>query len=186
VIAIDGIGPVQVQVATDDQRRVAAYMEAMFDEHEGRIHGMALAATRDPDAAADITQDAFIRLLREAQAGRYPDNAGAWLYRTASNLAISRARRVAVARRFAPRLVRSEETQGPEPIALEHERSRAMRDLLARLQPVERTALVMAAQGLSGEEIAAHLGRSHGATRTLLSRARRRLRAAMDEWEAAR
>jgi RNA polymerase sigma-70 factor (ECF subfamily) len=185
VVAIDGIGPIQVKLGSDE-RRIAAYMEAVFDEHEGRIHGLALAATRDPDAAADITQDAFIRLLREIQAGRHPDNPGAWLYRTASNLIISRARRSAVARRFAPRLVHGGDRQGPEVIALEHERSQVMRDMLATLEPAERTALLLAAQGVSGEEIAAHIGRSHGATRTLLSRARQRLRRRMDEWEAGR
>ena len=185
MIAISGIDRAQVQRGADE-RRIAEYMEVVFDEHEARIHGLALAATRDPDAAADITQDAFIRLLGEIQAGRYPDRPGAWLYRTASNLAITRARRVAVARRFAPRLVRPDETHGPESVAIEHERSRVMRDLLATLEPAERAALVLSAQGVSGEEIAAHIGRSHGATRTMLSRARLRLRRRMAEWEAAR
>jgi DNA-directed RNA polymerase specialized sigma24 family protein len=44
----------------------------------------------------------------------------------------------------------------------------------------------MAAQGASGEEIATHLGRSPGATRVLLLRARKRLRIAMTEREARR
>jgi DNA-directed RNA polymerase specialized sigma24 family protein len=42
----------------------------------------------------------------------------------------------------------------------------------------------MAAQGATGVEIALHLGRSQAATRTMLCRARMRLRAAMLEAEA--
>ena len=48
---------------------------------------------------------------------------------------------------------------------------------LARLSLADRTALVLAAHGATGEEIARRLGRSHAATRTLLSRARQRIRA---------
>ncbi|HMJ81385.1 MAG TPA: sigma factor-like helix-turn-helix DNA-binding protein, partial [Candidatus Dormibacteraeota bacterium] len=39
-----------------------------------------------------------------------------------------------------------------------------------------RLALLLAAQGQSGREIAAALGRTESATRTILCRARRRLR----------
>jgi RNA polymerase sigma-70 factor (ECF subfamily) len=168
--------PVSVERSGPDAAALASYIEATFSEHQGRIYGLSLATTRDPDAAADITQEAFIRLLGEARVGRFPDNPGAWLYRTATNLAISRARRAEVARRIGPRLVRRDDPGTPEGIAIEHERTLMMRSALGRLSPLERTALVMAAQGISGEVIAAHLGKSHGATRTLLLRARRRLR----------
>ena len=81
-----------------------------FRDHSASIQGLALRTTRDPELAADVTQEAFLRLVSEAQAGRCPDNVGAWLYRTSANLIVSRARRAAVARRLAPRLVR---TDGP-------------------------------------------------------------------------
>jgi len=165
---------------------VAEFIEAAYDEHEARIHGMVLGATRDPELAADVTQEAFLRLLAEARAGRFPDAPGAWLYRTAMNLVVNRARRAAVARRFAPRLMQRDDTPDPESMALEHERSRSMHEVLAGLPVADRMALLMAAQGLSGEDIAAHLGKSHGATRTLLCRGRERLRRAMAEREAAR
>lgn len=157
-----------------------------FDRHEAEIHGLMLAITRDPDAAADLTQEAFVRLIEELRRGRQPDNIGGWLYRTASNLAISRARRAQVARRFAPRLVRHDEPDGPEILLLEHERSRLLRAALDRLPPTDRVALILAAQGLSGEEIAAYLGKRHGAVRTLLLRARGRLRTALEHEEGSR
>jgi RNA polymerase sigma-70 factor (ECF subfamily) len=178
--------PVRIAVSRRGSSAVADFIAAAYDEHEARIHGMLLGATRDPELAADITQEAFLRLLAEARAGRLPAAPGAWLYRTASNLVISRARRESVARRFAPRLLRRDDTAGPESMAVEHERSRSMSDILARLPIADRTALIMAAQGLSGEDIAAALGKSHGATRTLLFRARERLRQAMVEPEDQR
>lgn len=150
-----------------------------FSEHAAAIHRIALHSTRDPELAADVTQDAFVRLLAEAQAGRYPDNVGAWLYRATSNLIISRARRTAVARRLAPRLIRSSTPAEPDAIALRHEQGRDLQRALATLAPVERVALLMAAEGANGIEIAAALGRSNAAARTLLCRARVHLRAAL-------
>ena len=154
----------------------SAWIAMVFDELGSRIQGMILAATRDAEVAADVTQEAFLRLLREAQAGRYPDKPSAWLYRTALNLAISRSRRVAVARRLEPRLARVDEAPIPEGIVLDRERWRAVGEALSHLSPTERTALLMAGQGMSGVEIAARLGMSHGATRGLMFRARGRLR----------
>ena len=174
----------RVRASGRQDRVLEEYIETVYDAHESRIYGLALAMTRDPDAAADVVQDAFIRLTNEARAGRYPDNPGAWLYRAASNLAVSRARRIAVARRFAPRLHRGDTPATPEGMALERERSQVMRDVLAELPVAQRTALVLSAQGMRGEEIAAHLGMNHAAMRTMLTRARRRLRQALAERSA--
>jgi RNA polymerase sigma-70 factor (ECF subfamily) len=149
------------------------------------IEGLVLASTRDVDVAADATQEAFTRLFREAQAGRYPDHVKAWLYRTAMNVVISSRRRAAVADRKAPHLVRLDEPSGPEEAALQHERSAALRAAVGRLAPSERTALLLAASGVTGPEIASHLGRTHGATRTLMCRARGRLRRELDLDDAA-
>ena len=157
---------------------------AAFRDHSAAIYGTALRSTRDPEIAADVTQEAFLRLVVEAQAGRLPDNVGGWLYRTSSNLIISRARRAAVAQRLAPRLVRFDGPAQPEAVAVLAEQQAELRIALATLPAADRVALLMAAQGATGEEIARHLGRSHAATRTLLSRARGRLRSAALELAA--
>jgi RNA polymerase sigma factor (sigma-70 family) len=164
-----------------DPTRASRWIASVFDELGSRIQGMILAVTRDAEAAADVTQDAFLRLLREAQADRYPDNPGAWLYRTAMNLAISRGRRAAVARRLEPRLARGDETPLLEGIVLDRERWRAIDQALSHLAPSERSSLVMAGQGMSGTEIAARLGRTNGATRSLMFRARGRMRRLLED-----
>jgi hypothetical protein len=85
-----------------DPSTIGEGIAAAFRDHSSAIYGKALRSTRDPELAADVTQEAFLRLVVEAQAGRLPDNIGGWLYRTSANLIVSRARRAAVARRLAP------------------------------------------------------------------------------------
>jgi len=167
-----------------DRSAISETIAAAFHDHSAAIHGTALRSTRDPELAADVTQEAFLRLVVEAQAGRCPENIGAWLYRTSANLIVSRARRAAVARRLAPRLVRTDGPAQPDAIAVLREDHHELQVALATLPVAARVALLMAAHGATGEEIARHLGRSHGATRTLLSRARGRLRTATIEAEA--
>lgn len=179
-------GPVVIELGRHSDATVVAFVADAFDAHESSIFGLLLAVAGDREIAADATQEAFLRLLAEVRRGRFPDRPGAWLYRTGVNIVISGARRNAVARRFAPRLLSRDGGSNPEAAALEHERSSAMREVLRTLAPVERAALVMAAQGVTGEEIAASLGKTHGATRTLLSRARMRLRAGLAAREAGR
>jgi RNA polymerase sigma-70 factor (ECF subfamily) len=156
-----------------------------FDRLGTSIRAMVQASTHDAEVAADVTQEAFLRLLREAKAQRYPRQPRAWLYRTAINLTISQARHAAVARRTAPSLARDDAAPGPEGVALRRERTRTLDAALTRLSAHERTAVVMAAEGASGEEIAAHLGRTPGATRSLMFRARGRLRRELEGQDAA-
>jgi RNA polymerase sigma-70 factor (ECF subfamily) len=151
-------------------------IEVSFREHAAAIRGKALQLTRDPEVAADVTQEAFLRLYVEAQAGRMPDNVSAWLYRTTANLIVSRARHSAVAHRFAPRLVRDDEPAQPEAIAVLRESRAEVETLLSALSPSDRAVLLLAAHGATGLEIADRTGRSHTATRAALCRARGRLR----------
>jgi RNA polymerase sigma-70 factor (ECF subfamily) len=161
-----------------DPSTIGEGITAAFRDHSSAIYGTALRSTRDPELAADVTQEAFLRLVVEAQAGRFPDNVGGWLYRTSANLIVSRARRAAVARRLAPRLVEFDGPAEPDAVAILQEQRSELQVALAALSAPDRVALLMAAQGATGQEIARQLGRSHAATRTLLSRARGRLRAA--------
>jgi RNA polymerase sigma factor (sigma-70 family) len=153
-----------------------ARVELAFADYAPRIRAFMLGSTRDPQVAEDLTQEAFLRLLAEARAGRAPDNVGGWLYRTASNLAVSRARHQAVARKAEPRLVDRATVPGPEILAIEGERSGEVRRALATLGEAERTAVVLAAQGVGMAEIADRLGKSPVAVRTMICRARGRMR----------
>jgi RNA polymerase sigma-70 factor (ECF subfamily) len=153
----------------------AAVVEA-YDAWQRDIHAFLRGATRDAETAQDLTQETFIRLLREVQAGRTPDNVRAWLYTVAANLVTSRGRRLAVAERFKAVLAIRGSGVGPEDQTLRAERRELVQRGLERLPVDDRTALLLSAHGFSGREIARLLGRTEGATRSLLTRARSRLR----------
>jgi len=151
-------------------------LSGLYLHYRGEILAFLIPMTRDPDAAEDVLQEAFIRLIREARAGRMPDNVRAWLYRVAANLAISRGRRVATWLRIVPRLLDRDEPPRPEAEILHREQDAELHAALGRLRPDGRAALLLAAQGFDGREIATLIGRSETATRTLLYRSRIELR----------
>jgi RNA polymerase sigma-70 factor (ECF subfamily) len=153
---------------------------SIYEADRASLEGFVRAITRDHGVAEEICQEAFTRLLVEARAGRAPDNPRAWLRRVASNLAVSRGRHIQVVDRKRSSLVSYEIGDSAETAAIRHEDARVVVEALARLQATDREALLMAASGLSGAEIGARLGRSGGAARTLLCRARYKLRLAME------
>ena len=136
----------------------------------------ARAATGDDEAAEDVLQEAFVRLIREVAAGRPPANAHAWLFRVATNLVVSQARRARTAERHLADLGGERLVESPESHVLLTERDEALRSALTALPVDGRVALLLAAQGFSGREIAGTLGRSEGAARTLLCRTRAKIR----------
>jgi RNA polymerase sigma-70 factor (ECF subfamily) len=158
-----------------------AALIAIYQERRAEVFAFLVGMTHDREAAEDLLQDTFIRLIREARAGRMPDEVRAWLFRVASNAAISRSRRGAVWQRLLPGLVDRRESLLPDDEALRSERNRELDGALAHLAPDGRAALLLAAQGLAGREIAISLGRSEGATRTLLCRSRIQLRSILTE-----
>lgn len=171
-------------IRTDDSQ---AFVGAAYTDHQREIYSFALHATRSPEAAEDIAQEAFLRLLHEVRDRRTPDNVRAWLYRVASNLVISRGRRQTVAGRWLSALGRAEVThESPERVTIGREGHEGLQAALASLPRDTRVALLMAAQGFSGQEIADAIGKSAAATRTMLCRARLQLRERLDPPEADR
>jgi RNA polymerase sigma factor (sigma-70 family) len=158
----------------------AADIVAAYDANERDLFSFVLAVTRDRSAAEDLVQEAFLRLIREAHAGRFPDNARAWLYRVAVNLARSRARRMIVADHWRGFFAARNTERSAEDEIMRRERGGVLRDALAALSTEARMAFLLASDGYAGQEIAAIIGRSEGATRTLLWRARRDLRHRME------
>ena len=145
--------------------------------HAAELRRFATARLRDPVAAEDVVQEAFLRFARQAQAGRCPERARAWLYRVVLNLIISRARHVDVERRRSTPALDDEGTfESPEVGILRSERGMTLRSAMNAAGPDGRRSLILAAQGYSGREIATAIGRTESATRTLMCRARGRVR----------
>jgi RNA polymerase sigma factor (sigma-70 family) len=112
-----------------------------------------------------------------------PERVRPWLYRAASNAAISRSRRRTSLTRLLPRLLERAEPARPEGETLRVERDAELHLALATLEPDGRAALLLAAQGFDGREIAASIGRTEAATRTLMCRSRIKLRLLLEAAE---
>ena len=155
--------------------------DAIYREQSEALLRFVAARTRDSSIAEDVVQEAFARLALELRSGWRPDNPAGWLRRVAVNLVLSRGRRSGVAQRYETRLADDRQEPAPETVVLEREQAAAVRAELARLSPVERHAVLLAAHGYKGPEIARIIGRTEGATRTLLCRARIRIRAGLED-----
>ena len=157
-----------------------AVVVAYLGEHGPALERALTIFTRDPDEAADLVQEVVLRMLVEARAGRVPDRPAAWAMTVGRNTAISRARRRQTAERSLDRLPLPTPMPSPELAALNRERDEALASALLDASPTDRRAVLLAASGYQGREIASDLGRTELAARTLLCRARGRLRARLE------
>jgi RNA polymerase sigma-70 factor (ECF subfamily) len=163
---------------------------AAWTAHHEEVYAFLVRTTRSPDVAEDLLQEVYFRLTTEIRAGRAPDNTRAWLYRVGANLAVSRVRRISAAFRG---IVKVRSTSAPPTTTFTPETSYLQREghanllaALADLSPDARAALLLSAEGFKGAEIAAAIGRSDAATRTLLCRTRVQVRQRLAGAEAVR
>lgn len=163
-----------------------AFVEGLFARHHAEIYAYLVRMVRDPDLAADLTQDAFVKAYRAYDLLGKPDNARAWLYQIAHRVAIDELRRRKVIR-FVPFVGQSRgAAPSAERLAMDARLSDDLARALARIPERQRAALLLAeVHDLSGLELAAVLGVSHVAARALLTRARESLRQALAAEQAA-
>lgn len=153
-------------------------------QHEVPLYRYLLRMLRNPDDAADQTQEAFLvawRNLRLFDPGR-PFRP--WLYRLATNLAISMLRKRgrivetsidADSVRESPAL--ASHAAGPDRRAEAVELAGVLREALGHLPPMAAAAVHLKYEdGKSMPEIAEILGKNPGAVAVLIHRARQKLR----------
>jgi RNA polymerase sigma factor (sigma-70 family) len=155
-----------------------------YESHQRELYTFAFRSTRSAPSAEDVVSEAFLRFVAETRAGRVPGNPRAWLYRVAANIIVSQGRRSAVALRMRQLFVERGTATAPEAAVLEQEEVRALGTALSSLPADARVGLLLSARGFSGDEIAGILGKSSSATRTMLCRARMKLREQLTEGRA--
>ena len=153
-----------------------AAIEVVFAHHYARLERHLTAITRDADDGQELAAEAFERLSKEIAAGRVPRNPGAWLQRVGTNLAWSRGRHLGVVCRRLGEVAIPPDAAAPETLAIMAETWRELARIIEDLRPCERQALALAALGYGSGEIAAALGRTPAAARTMLCRTRTKLR----------
>ena len=149
-----------------------------------RVYSHAIQCLRDPDDAADVTQEAFLRLWRQG-----PDvddeRLGAWLTRVVHNLCIDHSRRARTVRNrlgHADPTALDELSTRPEQIDLDGDRRQDMLDALATLPAETRSIMLMHYyQGLKLQEIADLLGKNVNSLKVRIHRARKALREVLEE-----
>ncbi len=177
---LEPVRDLQQSPAAGSPHAARAFVESAYAAHQPEIYAFLVRSTRDTAVAEELLQETFLRLTEEARNRRPPELVRPWLYRVASNLAISRGRRQSAAQRWLERVGREPNDMSGDESAeagvLRRERAGAVERALGRLAPDARVAVTRSSEGVSGEEIAAPIGRTHAATRTLLTRARIQLR----------
>jgi RNA polymerase sigma-70 factor, ECF subfamily len=163
-----------------DRDEAAIFVEVLFGKHHTEIYAYLLRMLREPELAADLTQDAFIKAYRNYETLEKPENARAWLYQIAHRVALDEIRRRKIIR-FLPWTGESPgSAPSAERLVMDTRLSGEMQRALARIPERQRAALLLAElHDLTGLELASALGVSHVAARALLTRARESLRQAL-------
>jgi len=127
----------------------------------------------DEDAADDVVQEAFVRLL--GRPDLIDDAARLWLFTVATNLVRDRGR---MHTRRARLLTAVPVGPDPPPSAVDRlvreERVQAVRAALAQLSERDQQLLLMREEGFRYQEIAEVVGVAPGSIGTLIARATRR------------
>jgi RNA polymerase sigma factor (sigma-70 family) len=158
---------------------------ALFQVHFPRLYRYLDRLSGDPDLAADVVQEAFIRLYRR---GALPDAPEAWLISVAMNqFRNSKSTRSRRSRLLTPARsegVLSDPAPSPEQSAIAEESRRRVRSALDRLPDRERRLLLLRAEGYSYRDLAAALNLNEASIGTLLARARTAFRECYEDPDA--
>lgn len=161
----------------------------IVDLYQRRLFGLALMMMREPSAAEEVTQDAFVRafeLLDRYDESRplYP-----WLAAIAVRLAQTRLRKEGRERSNTLRLTgEGEEVYSEDHLArlIDDETKRGVWQEISALSSGERTVVLMFYRDeMKVNDMARALGVTPGTVKTLLFRARRRLRLALGSPDAS-
>ncbi|MEX2458213.1 MAG: SigE family RNA polymerase sigma factor [Actinomycetota bacterium] len=152
----------------------AQRLDELYVRHHPWAVGLAFLLTGDRDEAADLAQEAFVRLAGRFQHLRNPDAFGAYLRRTIVNLHASSLRRRRLERLDAARrAARPAESAVQPDVAVRQDVWRA----LLELPPRQRAALVLRYyEDMSERDAAEALGCSLAALKSTTARAMQSLR----------
>lgn len=169
--------------------------EVLFQRYHATIYRLLLGILNNHDDAQELTQEVFLRAFQELPRLQVRHSLGAWLRRTAINLAIDNLRR--------KKRVRFESLDAPlqsdegEPIEWQiedpnsdvmtlvqtRELSEAVQQALAQLNTIHRAVVVMHyMEAIPVEEVAESLGIPVGTVKSRLARARLALRELLKEF----
>lgn len=146
--------------------------ERFVTRHENRLYRIALAITGNVSDAEDLVQEAFLRAYEKAPEFVTEEHEKAWLIRVTVNLCKSRLR--SPWRKRTEPLLESYPASEPE----QHE----LLEYILTLPPKYRAVIhLFYYERYSVKDISALIGKKEATIRSLLTRARQKLKSALKE-----
>lgn len=166
-----------LQVQHGDRRA----SELLARRYWQRVRALAYRLVRNWEAAEDLAQETFVRLLSAIDRYRHPEPVWPWLYTITLNLCRDFGRRASQRLEWpADEATANVEAPGPDPTQILEDRDERARvvQALQRLSPKHREVLTLRFyEQLTLREIAGRCGIPLGTVKSRLSWALRRLRA---------
>lgn len=150
---------------------------ALVGKYQALLYRQAVSMLGDPDAAADLVQDAFIKAYTSLARCQDPGRFGAWVFRILTNRCkdyLKDRRRQTVP--LQPDIAATPERDNPDTMLAQHEFQRHVAAALGTLPDNQREAFLLKhVEGLSYEEMADMLDASVSALKMRVMRAREAL-----------
>jgi RNA polymerase sigma-70 factor (ECF subfamily) len=147
--------------------------ERLYREFSGRVYSLCLRMTRDPSAAEDCVQEAFINAWRALDRFETRSSFSTWLHRIAVNVVLGKRRRVSFG---AEAPLESEQLERSEWALDTPVEESEIEEAIAALPDGARDVLVLSGiYGYSHGETAEMLGVAEGTCKAQLHRARKLL-----------
>jgi RNA polymerase sigma-70 factor, ECF subfamily len=148
----------------------------LYERYARMVHGVLLAKVPVGDVD-DLVQDVFIRALRRLSALREDASFGAWLAAIARNAARDYHRRSVPVEPLPDDVSEQEISGGTSGGDQDCAREEALEAVMSLSETYRETLILRLVEGMTGPEIAARTGMTHGSVRVNLYRGMEQLRA---------
>lgn len=156
-----------VKIGQGDMRALKSLYESMYSD----VFAFTLSIVRDPAAAADLTQDTFLRVYGGASHYQSRGQGKTWILRISKNICLNYLKKQK--RVYAVEPERMEPLMGQEDADMET--PMLLRDLMQELEAKDRALLMLHAKGYIHKEIAAIMGMPEGTVRWRYRKALKKL-----------
>lgn len=147
----------------------------IFERYSPRIYNFSYRFLKSPQAAEDVTQDVFIKMLKYAQQFHGDAKLSTWLFSIAANLCRDHLRKAdnkAKEPEETLMMIAAPREERPDQVLEARENERRIQKALELLTAEQKEAILLSRyQGLSYAEIAQIAGCSEGAVKTRVFRA---------------